>query len=95
MKYIPELDMLLSMTRKKAPNGTPVNLAFDIEKKKWVGLDLKFADGKPNLPTHYWYYSRAIAYDPELTIALFYDQRWNSVWVLQLKKEGLKTIEIK
>jgi hypothetical protein len=93
--YVPELDMLLSMNRKKAPDGTPVNLAFDIEKKKWVGLDLKFGDGKPHLPTHYWYYSRALAYDPKLEVVLFVDKNPALIWALHPKKNGLKRIELK
>jgi len=91
--YVPELDMLLSMNRKKAKGGTPVNLAFDIEKKKWVGLAIPFGDGKPHLPTHYWYYDRALAYDPLHKVALFYD-RPATIWVLSLKQDGLKIVDL-
>jgi len=91
--YVPELDMLLSMNRKKTPGGTAVNLAFDIENSKWVGLVIPFGDRKPHLPTHYWYYDRVLAYDPLHKVALFYD-RPNMIWLLRLKKDGLKMIDL-
>jgi len=92
--YVPELDMLLSMNRKEAPGGKLVNLAFDIEKKKWLGLELEFSDGKPHKPDHYWYYSRALAYDPKLKLALFFDTT-RDIWALRLEEAGLKRIELK
>ncbi len=100
VEYVPELDMLLSMNRKETPGGKVVNLAFDIENRQWVGLDLEFGDGKPHKPNHYWYYSRALAYDAELKLALFFDRAGSiaspgSIWVLRLEKDGLRRVEIK
>jgi hypothetical protein len=91
--YHPELDMLFSMTRQKGVDGTAVNIAFDIEKGKWIGLAIPFSDGRKNMPTHYWYYTRAIAYDPEYKLVLFHNANEKEIWGLRLQKD-VKVVDI-
>jgi hypothetical protein len=96
MVHVPEFDMLLGINRIKANDGTPVNLAFDVEKKKWVGLDLKCSDGKPNLVPK-GAYGSSLAYDPELKRLFWFSAHKNNLCtrVLRPKMEGLKKMEVK
>jgi hypothetical protein len=93
--YVPELDMLLNSARVKAPGGEIGNLAYDIAAKKWVGLVLPCADGKPR--THHKPYARislALHYDARLKVAIFL-QSSQEILVLRAAKAGLKTFEPK
>jgi hypothetical protein len=96
--YLPELDMLLNMFRVKTDNGQVGNLAYDIENKKWIGLDLPMSDGQPRAGTGvgYWCFGggRSLHYDPGLKLAVFFFSN-TEVLVLKPDKAGLKTFEVK
>lgn len=96
--HVPEIDMLLTMTRTKGESGAVGNLAFDIEGKKWVGIELPCSDGQARIPAenNYWHTtgSRSIHYDPAFKLAIFYFTA-AEVFVARLDKEALKTFAVK
>ena len=93
---VPEADMLLNIKRTKGPGGEVGNLAYDIEARKWVGLELPFSNNQPYLPGDYWATtgSRSLHYDPELKAVVFYYFP-EEIWALRLDRAGLKTFEVK
>jgi hypothetical protein len=93
--YVPEIDMLLNEVRV-AGEGAAGNLAFDIEAKKWVGLDLPYEGKEQYLSGRdYWATtgSRSLHYDPLFKVAVFYYYP-EEVGVLRLDKAGLKTFAV-
>ena len=95
--YVPEIDMLLTMTRIKGEDGAVGNLAYDIEGKKWVGIELPCSDGQPRVADSTGWHmsgSRSIHYDPTLRLAIFYFKA-AEVFVARLDKAGLKTFAVK
>jgi hypothetical protein len=94
--YVPEADMLLNEIRVQG-EGAAGNLAYDIEGRKWVGLDLPFEGKEQYLSTReYWATtgSRSLHYDPDFKVSVFL-YGWDQVAVLRLDKAGLKTFEVK
>jgi hypothetical protein len=94
--YIPELDMILSAGRAQGSNGEIGNLAYDIELKKWVGIDLPCSDGKPRLNDKpYTSISLALHFDPALNLAILLGNSQQEVLVARIQKATLKTFEVK
>ncbi|MCW8130815.1 MAG: hypothetical protein KIS92_10730, partial [Planctomycetota bacterium] len=94
--YVPELDMLLNAGRTTSPDGAWGNLAYDIEKKKWVAVVLPCSDGKPRLNDKpYSQIDLGLAYDPGLKVAVFYYPGAQEVLAARLSPDGLKTFEPK
>jgi hypothetical protein len=94
--YLPEIDMLLSAGRALGPNGEIGNLAYDIEQKKWIGIELPCSDGKPRLNDKpYSSISLALHYDPTLKLAILLGNSQQEVMVARIDKATLKTFEVK
>jgi hypothetical protein len=93
--YIPEIDMLLNLGRVKGISGEIGNLAYDIENKKWVGIQMECSDNKPRLyDNQYWPFAMGLHYDAELKIAIF-EFSTQEILVARMNKKSLKTFEVK
>jgi len=94
--YIPELDMVLSAGRATGPNGEIGNLAYDIDKQKWVGVQMPCSDGKPRLNDKpYSSISLALHYDPALKLAVLLGNNQQEVMVARFDKAKVKTFDVK
>ncbi|MBY0522018.1 MAG: hypothetical protein K2R98_01380 [Gemmataceae bacterium] len=94
--YLPELDMILSAGRTKGPNGELGNLAYDIDKKKWVGIEMPCSDGKPRLNDKpYSSISLALHYDAKLKLLILLGNSQQEVMVARIDKAAVKTFEVK
>ncbi|MBL8799244.1 MAG: hypothetical protein JNM56_35485, partial [Planctomycetia bacterium] len=94
--YIPELDMVLSAGRATGPDGQVGNLAYDIAKQKWVGIQMPCSDGKPRLNDKpYSSISLTLHYDPKLKLAVLLGNNQQEVMVARFDKDKLTTFEVK
>jgi hypothetical protein len=94
--YLPELDMILSAGRTVGPNGEIGNLAYDIEQKKWIGIEMPCSDGKPRLNDKpYTSISLALHYDATLKLAILLGNSQQEVMVARIDKATVKTFEAK
>ena len=92
--YIPEIDMILCAGRVKGPSGEIGNLAYDIAKETWIGLELPCDDGKPRTNERpYSSISLAMHYDPKLKLAIF-QSSGQEILVARIEKTGLKAFEV-
>lgn len=94
--YVPEIDMLLNIHRASAGKDVHGNAAYDIENKKWVGVELPFSDKDQRVRAgDYWYFtgSRSLHYDPELKLAILYYTE-QEIAVARLDRATIKTFEM-
>lgn len=93
--YIPELDMLLNVGRVAGPDGKIGNLAYDIQNKKWVGIQFPCSDGLPRTNEKpYSEINLSIYYDPKLKMAIFHSNQME-ILVSRIDKASLKIFEAK
>jgi hypothetical protein len=93
--YIPELDMVLSAGRQTGPDGTVGNLAYDIENKKWIGLQFPCSDNQLRLSDKpYSDISLSLQYDPQLKLVLFHSNQ-QEILAARIDKSRIKTFEVK
>ncbi|MCX7805388.1 MAG: kelch repeat-containing protein, partial [Planctomycetota bacterium] len=94
MVYVPELDMLLCITRISGPGGVAGNAAFDPEKGRWVGLVLPCSDGKPHFIGGNACHSSVLQYDPAYKLAISTGGPWEPIAVCRFDKETLKIFDL-
>lgn len=87
--YIAHADLILIMRPLPGPDGKLSQAAWDPETGKYYWVDLPHSDGK----THNRSWSSAIAYDPDLKLALMCDAG-KKVWVLKFDRTTAKLTEI-
>lgn len=93
--YIPELDMLLNAGRVVDPEGVAGNLFYDIQNKKWIGVQFPCSDGKVRTNEKaYTDINLAVSYDPKLKIAIFHSNEME-IFISRFDKASLKTFEAK
>ncbi len=92
--YVPEIDMLLNAGRVHGPAGQVGNLAYDIEKNKWIGIEMPCVDEKERLNDKpYSSISLSLHYDAELKLAVFL-HNMQEVLVARFDQGALKTFEV-
>lgn len=93
--YLPELDMILTAGRQKNAEGAIGNLAYDLEKKKWVGLELPCSDQQPRVNDQaYSDINLAVAYDPEFKVVILHTNQ-QEILVGCIDKASIKMFEPK
>jgi hypothetical protein len=88
--HIAHADLILLMRPFPGPGGKLSHVAWDPETHKYYWVDLPHSDGKSRKRS----WSSAIAYDPELELALITDSG-KHVWILKFDREAAKLTEIK
>jgi len=85
--YVPDLDMVMSISRGKAMAGGVGNLAYDICAGKWVLAGLTHADGKTHVSERR-HVSDGLLYDPLYRVLLIHRNNYQ-VLVARPEKKGL------
>jgi hypothetical protein len=93
--YIPEIDMLLNVGRVTSADGQVGNLAYDIQNKKWVGIQFPCSDGLPRVNDKpYSEINLSLYYDEKLKLLIFHSNEME-VLVARINKTSLKFFDAK
>ena len=82
------------MCAAKGPDGKARNYAYDPNDGKFYWLDLKFFVGGKEVGAPGLSWSDAMAYDPELKLALINNSSAQKVWALKFDRKAAKLTEI-
>jgi len=96
--YLPDADLILGMCLYPKPDGKLANMAYDPAANKFFWVDLKFVgpDGKELVfKDNPFSWHDALAYDPELKLAVLNSVSRQQVYVLRFDRKAAAMEEIK
>jgi hypothetical protein len=94
--YLPDADLILSMSLHTKPDGTAANYAWSPEENRFFWVTLPFVEnGKPvDLKGGAFSWSDALAYDPELKLVLLNNSSAQKVWGLKFDRQSARLEEM-
>jgi RNA polymerase sigma factor (sigma-70 family) len=93
--YLPDADLVLAMCASKKPDGKTACQVWDPNDAKFYWADVKWSDGSKEVGAPGLSWSDAMAYDPELKLALINNSSAQKVWGLKFDRKAANLEEIK